>query len=180
MSYPPVRVVCMTVLDLDPPHHALRLVSSTGSAESRDLRYRTSTPLQGKARELYREVLQAALASQRSVDADALRVVLATKQATSGAPIRAFSSAAIWQLMFVDVVAWCGNRRLQVPTRCATALIRVIEHLDTTNTFDDLSDPVDDLYDAIDECTGGWVDDHPATPTKAPRSLRSTRGSKRT
>lgn len=170
----------MTVLDLDPPHSALRLVSSTGHAQSRDLRYRTSTPLQGEARALYREVLQSALATQRSIDADALRVVLATKQATSGAPARAFSSTAIWQLMFVDVVAWCRNRKLDVPTRCATALIRIIEHLDMTNSFDDTSDSVEDLYEAIDDCTGGWVDDHPSTPTKAPRSLRSTRGSKRT
>jgi hypothetical protein len=58
--------------------------------------------------------------------------------------------------------------------------VRVIEFLDTTDSFHEQSDPVDDLYDAIDECTGGWVDDHPSTPTKAPRSLRSKRGSKRT
>ena len=170
----------MTVLDLDPPRHTLRLVSSTGPAQARDMRYRTSTPLQGQARDLYRQVLQSALASQCSIDPDALRVVLATKQATSGAPVRAFSAEAIWQLMFVDVVAWCRNRKLDVPRRCATALICIVDHLDTTNSFDPCSDPVDDLYDAIDECTGGWVDDHPSTPRPPRRSIRSTRGSKRT
>ncbi len=170
----------MTVLDLDPPHSALRLVCSNGQPAARDQRYRTSTPLYGEARELYHQVLQGALAAQCSIDPDALRVVLATKQATSGTPIRAFSAASIWQLMFVDVVAWCRNRKLDVPERGATALLRVVEYLDTTNGFHETSDPADDLYDAIDECTGGWTDDHPSMPAKAPRSLRSRRGSKRT
>ena len=170
----------MTVLDFDPPQSGLRLVSSNGTVPARDPRYRTSTPLYGEARSLYRDVLQSALERQCPIDPDALRVVLATKQATSAAPARAFSAAGIWQLMFVDVVAWCRNRKLDLPTGCATALIRVIEHLDLTDSFHELSDSVDELYDAIDECTGGWLDEpHPSTPTKARRSLRSGRGSKR-
>lgn len=170
----------MTVLELDPPNSPLRLVSSNGSTPQRDLRYRSSSPLHGTARALYREILEAAVAGRVPVDPDALRVVLATKQATSAAPIRAFTAAAIWQLMFVDVVAWCRNRRLEVPTGCATALIRVVEHLESTDSFDGAGDPVDELYDAIDECTGGWVDDHPSTAGSTPRSLRSKRGTKRT
>jgi len=167
----------MTVLHLDPP--PLKLVSSNGSTPERDHRYRSSTPLQGPARALYCEVLQAALAGGFVVDPDALRVVLATKQATSAAPIRAFTSAAVWQLMFVDVVAWCRNRKLDVPTSCASALVRIVEHLETTRSFHPDSDSVEDLYDAIDECTGGWIDDHPSTAGTSRRSLRSKRGSKR-
>ena len=116
-----------------------------------------------------------------AVDADSLRVVLATKQATTGAPARAFSAAGIWQLMFVDIVASCRTRKLDVPTGCASALLRTIEYLESSHSFHELSDPTDDLYDAIDECTGGWIDDqHPTTPSKARRSLRSGRGTKRT
>lgn len=175
----------MTILDFDPPQPTLRLVSSNGSASARDVRYRDHTPLYGPARDLYRQVLQFALAHRVSIDPDALRVVLATKQATTAASARAFSTSAIWQLMFVDVVAWCRNRKLEVPRGCATALTRVVEYLEASATFDALSDPAADLYDAIDECTGGWVDDEPhpsaSRPSRASRrSLRSGRGPKRT
>ena len=181
LSHPPVTVKCMTVLDLDPPQPALRLVSSNGSTAARDVRYRSTTPLYGDARELFRQVLQFALEHQVTIDADALRVVLGTKQSLSAAPARAFSAAGIWQLMFVDVVASCRNRKLVVPAGCADALLHTIEYLDASQSFHELSDRVDALYDAIDECTGGWVDDlHPTTPSKARRSLRSGRGTKRT
>jgi len=171
----------MTVLDLDPPQHPLRLVSSNGPVPTRNSRYRKTTPLYGDARELYRQVLQFALEHQIPIDADALRVVLGTKQSLSAIPARAFSAAGIWQLMFVDVVASCRTRKLDVPAGCANALLHTIEYLEATRTFHELSDLTDDLYDAIDECTGGWVDDlHPTAPSKARRSLRSGRGSKRT
>ena len=173
----------MTVLELDPPPPALRLVSTNGQSATRDHRYRTSAPLYGEARDLYRHVLQFALETGTAVDADALRVVLATKQTTSAAPVRAFSATAIWQLMFVDVVTWCRNRQLDVPVGCSVALIRIVDYLEHTSTFDPHSDSAIQLYDAIDECTGGWVDDHPTAPTRSSRprrSLRSTRGPKRT
>lgn len=171
----------MTVLDLDPPQPTLRLVSSNGSAASRDARYRSTTPLYGDARELFQQVLQFALQHRITIDADALRVVLGTKQSLSAAPARAFSAAGIWQLMFVDIVASCRTRKLDVPSGCASALLHVIEYLEATASFHELSDPAHELYDAIDECTGGWVDDlHPTTPSKARRSLRSGRGTKRT
>ena len=171
----------MTVLDLDPPHPTLRLVSSNGLATTRDSRYRSTTPLYGDARELFQQVLQYALEHQVAIDPDSLRVVLGTKQAMSAAPAGSFSAAGIWQLMFVDVVASCRNRKLDVPAGCASALIRTIDYLDASDSFHSLSDPVGDLYDAIDECSGGWVDDlHPSTPTKARRSVPSDRGTKRT
>lgn len=177
---PPCHGGTMTVLDLDPPPSPLRLVSSNGPTTPRTTRHRSSSPLHGSARVLYCEILQAAIAARAAVDPDALRVVLATKQATTAAPIRAFTAEAIWQLMFVDVVAWCRNRRLDAPAGCAAALIRIVEHLESTDSFDVASDPVDELYDAIDECTGGWVDDHPSTAGRTTRSLRSKRGTKRT
>lgn len=181
MSHPPVKVDDMTVLDFDPPHASLRLVSSTGSAAHRDPRYRSNTPLYGDARALYRDVLEFAFEHQTTIDPDALRVALATKQATTAVSARAFSATGIWQLMFVDIVTWCSNRKLDVPVGCATALIRVLDYLEATSSFDDLSDRVDDLYEAIDECTGGWTDDpHPSTPVRGRHSLRSERGSKRT
>lgn len=181
MSHPPVKVNGMTVLDFDPPHASLRLVSSNGSPTHRDHRYRTSTPLYGDARELYRDVLEFAFEHQIAIDPDALRVVLATKQATTAVPAHSFSTTGIWQLMFVDIVTWCSNRKLDVPVGCATALIRVVDYLQATDRFDERSDRADDLYDAIDECTGGWADDpHPSTPVKGRRSLRSDRGPKRT
>ena len=171
----------MTVLDFDPPQPALRLVCSNGSAATRDSRYRSTTPLYGDARELYQQVLQYSLGNQITIDPDSLRVVLGTKQAMSAAPARVFSAAGIWQLMFVDVVASCRTRKLDVPTGCANALIRTIDYLDASDSFHPTSDSLGDLYDAIDECTGGWVDDlHPTTPRKARRSLRSERGTKRT
>ncbi|MFT4597315.1 MAG: hypothetical protein ACI9TF_001563 [Paracrocinitomix sp.] len=181
MSHPPVSVDAMTVLDLDPPQPALHLVSSNGSTAARDPRYRSTTPLYGDARELFGQVLQFALQHRVMIDADALRMVLGTKQSLSGAPAHAFSAEGIWQLMFVDVVASCRNRKLDVPIGCADALLFTIEYLEASQSFHDLNDPVDDLYDAIDECTGRWVDDlHPWTPRKARRSLRSGRGTKLT
>jgi hypothetical protein len=171
----------MTVLDLDPPHPVLRLVSSNGSTAGRDPRYRATTPLYGDARELFGQVLQFALQHRVTIDADALRIVLGTKQSLSGAPAHAFSAEGIWQLMFVDVAASCRNRKLDVPTGCADALLLTIEYLEASQSFHELNDPIDDLYEAIDECTGGWVDDlHTSTPSKARRSLRSGRGTKHT
>ena len=181
MSHPLVIVVGMTVLfDLDPPHRPLRLVSSTGQP-TRDHRYRSGATLGGDARVLYREVLQASLEHGVSLNADALRVILATKQGTQPTSARTFTAAGIWQLMFVDVVTWCRNRQLEVPPGCAAALCAVLQHLDETDTLDPASDFVHDLYDAVDECTGGWVDPEPtpAIPGKARRSLRSGRGPKR-
>ena len=180
----------MTVLDFDPPQRTLRLVASSGAAApARDHRYRQSAVVHGQARDLYREVLQASLASQIPINPDALRVILATKQTTTASPARSFSATGIWQLLFVDVVTWCRNRQLAVPEGCASALLRVIEHLDTTDTFDQDSDQAWRLYDAIDECTGGWVEDlHPAQPPSRKKakparrrsSLPSKRGSQRT
>jgi len=175
----------MTVLDFDPPPPNLRLVSTTGVVPARTTRLRTSATLYGAARDLYREVLEFSLTHQRRVDADALRVVLATKQATCASSARGFSSAGIWQLMFVDVVAWCRNRQLDVPSGCAHALTEIVAYLDVTESFDPLSDPADTLFEAIDECTGGWADEpHPcdsqpsSSPARARRSLRSGRGPK--
>jgi len=176
----------MTVLDLDPPQPSLRLVSTNGSAQPRSNRLRASAPLYGAARDLYRQVLEAALASNRRVDPDALRVVLATKQGTTAADPRSFSATGIWQLMFVDVVAWCRNRQLDVPVGCSHALTEVIAYLDSIDALDASSDCAEVLFDAIDECTGGWVDDlhppdhsSPSSPARSRRSLRSSRGPKR-
>lgn len=178
----------MTVLDLTPPQPQLRLVSNNDvpNANQRDHRYRTAATLRGDARVLYQEVLQFALQQGISIDADALRVVLATKQATSALPARAFSAPAIWQLMFVDVLTWCRNRQLDVPSGCAAALNAVLFVLHTTERLDvDRSDSYEMLCDALDECTGGgWVDDsHPSSagPSSSGtrRSLRSRRGPKR-
>jgi hypothetical protein len=169
----------MTVLDLDPPQKSLRLVATNGQTATRDSRYRSGATLYCDARSLYRQVLQASLVCGESIDADALRVVLATKQANMAGSIRCFTAANIWQLMFVDVVAWCRNRRLDVPPDCAHAITSVIGYLDATDGFDAASDSVDALYDAVDECTGGWSDDHPTTRGGVRRSLQSRRGSKR-
>jgi len=181
---PPGHSGYMTVLDLDSPHRRLRLVSTNGSAPIRDTRYRTHAPLYGQARDLYRQVLQASLQNGTAIDTNALRVVLATKQATTAGPARAFSAATIWQLMFVDIVAWCRTRHLDVPTGCARALTSVIDYLHAHDLLHDLSDDALALYDAIDECTGGWAADESApasaSPAKARRSLPSHRGPKRT
>jgi len=170
----------MTVLNLNPPHTGLRLVATNGQSASRATRLRTSTPLYGDARALYQQVLQAALARGGTLDPDALRVVLAAKQATTATPMQAWTSSGIWQLMFVDIVSWCRNRRLDVPPTCARALAATVTYLDQSNTLHETSDDIHELLDAIDECTGGWVDMPSPTPAKPSRSLRSSRGTKRT
>jgi len=172
----------MTVLDLDPPQRSLRLVSSNDNAPARDHRYRSGAVLAGDARSLYSQVLQTALVEQVAINPDALRVVLATKQATQACSAHTFTAAGIWQLMFVDVLTWCQNRQLDVPSGCATALQCVLHYLDTHELLASQGDDIYDLYDAIDECTGGWAEpEHPsATPAKARRSLRSSRGRKST
>jgi len=155
----------MTVLDLTPPQPNLRLVADNTSAATTttppagDRRYRAEAKLHGDARSLYHHTLSYALAAQQPINADALRVVLAAKQATTALPARVFTAETIWQLMYVDIVSWCRNRQLRIPKGCARALCITIEMLDETHKFDAESDPVSDLYDAVDECTGGWHDD---------------------
>lgn len=169
----------MTVLDLDPPQPLLRLVSTNAQAATRDPRYRASASLRGDARALYREVLQAALEWGEPIEADALRVILAVRQSTSASPTRLVTSSAIWQLMFVDVVAWCRNRHLDVPDGCAQALGATIDYLNASDTFESGSDSAAELHEAIDECTGGWSETHPTSSRAPRRSLRSQRGPKR-
>lgn len=171
----------MTVTDLDPPRTQLHLISSTGSSPGRDRRYRAGALLGREARALFREVLQSALESGSPIDPDALRVVLAAKQANHPGPIRHFTSTAIWQLMFVDVAGWCRARQLSVPNDAVKALSATIDHLATTDTFALDSDGLNSLCVAIDECTGGWPDSGgPPLPTRRPGSVRSQRGPKRT
>lgn len=114
------------------------------------------------------------------VDADALRVVLAAKQANHPGPIRRFTGTSIWQLMFVDVIVWCHGRQLDVPPGATDALRALIDYLAVTDSFAPGSDRLSSLYLAIDECTGDWADpdDTPVAPRRR-RSVRSARGPKR-
>lgn len=170
----------MTVIDLDPPQPPLRLVSSTGASFVRDHRYRAGAQLGRDARELFREVLQDALEFGSPIDPDALRVVLAAKQANHPGPIRHFTGTAIWQLMFVDVIGWCRTRQLTVPTDAADALRAIVEYLSQAEAFAPGSDLPNSLYHAIDECTGGWLEtDVGPVRGERPRSIRSQRGPKR-
>ena len=155
----------MSLLELDPPPRRLQLVSSSDGPSARDQRYRTSGQLAGPFRQLYRNVLQAAVRAGQPINADALRVVLVAKQSMHTTPATQFTTIDVWQLMFVDVMAWCRNRRLDVPIGCAAAITTTVRWLDESGELDPDSDPLADLLDAIDECTGGWSDSSTALPS---------------
>lgn len=170
----------MTVLHFDPPPRALRLVDTTGESSERDPRYRDGARLFGEARSLYREVLRTSLSAGQAIDPDALRVVLAALRASHAGPIRRFTGSLIWQLLFIDVITWCRNRHLDPPQGCVEALAATIRHLELSGTLDVSSEHIDDLYDAIDDCTGGWSErTQQTTPGGVRRSLTSKRGPKR-
>jgi len=168
----------MSTLEIDPPPQALRLVSSHGARSQRDHRYRQAANLGLAGRELHRELLQHALRSGRAIDTDALRVVLAAKQANDPGAIRRFTAAGIWQLLFVDVVSWCRNRRLPTPSGVTPAVSLLVDYLESTATLAAGSDSPNALRAAIDECTGGWdvTDPTPTRSTRRKRSVRSGRG----
>lgn len=192
-------VMSMTVLDVDPPRPRLQLVDPSGTPNSkasanspgagtiRDHRYRSGVTLYGDARRLYRAVLEHALASGEAINPDALRVVLAVKQAAASAgPIARFTGSGIWQLMFVDVAGWCRARHLDIPAGCDKALWGTVCFLDRTAGFAPASDDLDELLEAIEDCTGGSLhrtesgtSNRPPSTRGATGSLRSRRGPKR-
>lgn len=167
----------MSILDLDPPR--LRLVSSSGSP-ARQRRYRDQANLGPQAAALYRQVLSASLASGEPVDPDGLRVVLAVHQTHSGGRLFRLTAQTIWRLLFVDVVTWAKAHHLPVPPETTLALVALVEHLVESGRLDPDSDPPHELYDAIDECTGGWTDRAPSRrpASEVGRSLPSRRGPK--
>jgi len=173
-------MIVMSDLVLDPPTSAtspaLRLVSSSGNVARTD-RYRSTAALSGDARRLYCNVLAHGLHTGIRLNPAALRVVLCVKQSRASGPLRRVTSHEVWQLLFVDVVAWCRARRLALPPGCPAALEAVIDYLADTDELHPASDPVRALLGAIDECTGGWNDQPPQPPTPH-RSVRSMRGTK--
>jgi hypothetical protein len=170
----------MTVLHFDPPPRALRLVATGANATERDRRYRNGARLFGDARALYGDVLRESLSSGQAIDPDALRVVLAALQTSHAGPIRRFTGSLIWQLLFVDVITWCRNRHLNPPEGCVEALAATIRYLELSGTLDPLGDHIDELYDALDDCTGGWSErTQRPTPGGVRGSLPSKRGPKR-
>lgn len=168
----------MSTVEIDPPPQALRLVSSQGERTTRDRRYRHAASLGFAGRQLHRDVLQFALSTGRTIDADALRVVLATKQTHDPGDARRVTAAGVWQLLFVDVVTWCRNRRLPTPDGVSAAVESLIDYLEATQTFAAGSDSPAALRGAFDECTGGWdlTDPTPERSTRRSRSVRSARG----
>lgn len=168
----------MTATHTDQPR-PLRLVASSGQSVSPS-RHRAATNLGRAARHLQRCTLQHALANGHPVTADAVRVLLAVKQTTQAGEIKRFTCTGIWQLLFVDVVTWCRNRRLPVPADTAKALIAIIAYLDASDGFAEGSDTAAALFDAVDECTGGLTEPAPREPTfPAPRSRRDPMPSRR-
>lgn len=181
-------MISMSDLVLDPPTSpaptspapqrpsGLRLVSSTGTVDRTD-RYRATAPLSGSARRLYCDVLAHSLHNGRRLDANALRVVISVKQSRIVGPVNRITTHDVWQLLFIDVVAWCRARRLALPHGCAVALEAIVEYLDHADDLDPASDPIHALLGAIDECTGGWGD-QPPQPPEPQRSVRSLRGTR--
>lgn len=159
----------MEQLVLDPPAPALRLVVSR-ELPGRDQRYRQSTELGAEARRVHRRVLEWAMAQaigQVRLDPDALRVVLAVRQSRHVGPATRFTTSDVWQLMMVDIVAWCRSRRLEVPQGCAAAILLTMQALHDLGELHPDSDDITELELALDECTGGWIDLEPTAP--APR-----------
>lgn len=168
----------MSTLEIDPPPQALRLVSSHGERPPRDPRYRNAASLGRAGRQLHRDVLAHALRTGGAIDADALRVVLAAKQSHDPGSLYRLTAAGVWQLLFVDILAWCRARRLATPPGVNAAVESLIDHLESTGTFTNDSDSAHALRAAVDECTGGWdtTDPAPQRATRRNRSIRSGRG----
>lgn len=161
----------MTVLHLDQPRQ-LRLVRSSSSApnsaetrrssqqvfpnrgRARGSRYRQQAQLSSESRRLLHDVLCGRLAAGQPINADAVRVILAARQTNHSRSAHWFTSELIWQLVFVDIVAWCRTRRLAVPEQIPAALAAIVLQLHVSEQLDAASDPIGELLNAIDECTG--------------------------
>lgn len=197
----------MTVLHLDQPRQ-LRLVTSSdqprgdmqrgdlqhggsqhGSSQERrgsrrqrtsQSRYRRAAQLNNESRRLLHDVLCARLAAGKPINADAVRVILAARQTHHVGSVSRITSELLWQLVFVDILAWCRNRRLEVPDHIPAALTAIVMQLHTTGQLDSSSDPIGELLHAIDECVGtDSREREPAAAAPLVGSIRSRRGHSR-
>lgn len=106
------------------------------------------------AKRLRHDIVRWALASGRSLDFDAITVVLAAK-AEIPVPLSRWTEDDVWRLWWLDLSAWCDRYGLQPPTGLADALVSLFVFLEDTNGLAVGSDSSLDLQAAL-ESAGGF------------------------
>lgn len=124
-----------------PPH--LQLVHSRPAGDpEHQVRNVTLTP---SALRLRTQVLRRGLATGVPIDIDALTAVLGAKMSGDARPVNHFTEEVVWQLIWVDVFAWCTNRGLDVPDGVLDALWALVNHLEEIEGFHPDSESFEDL-----------------------------------
>lgn len=81
------------------------------------------------ARRRRRDILVASLAAGRPVDADVLAVVMAVKAEREDVAVECWTSELVWEMLWIDIAAWCERNGFEVPEGCPEALWALINHL---------------------------------------------------
>ncbi|MDH3753679.1 MAG: hypothetical protein OEU32_07385 [Acidimicrobiia bacterium] len=104
------------------------------------------------------------LAEGRSLGPDAATAVLGVL-GERGGPGIAITDDLITELVWVDVLGWCNAHRVDAPTRLATTMHTIVDHLDARAALGPGSDSVGELHECI-ESAGGF--DAPAPRSQRP------------
>lgn len=107
--------------------------------------------LSSVARRLHSRTIGFSLQRGDPVASDALRVLLATKEAISTRELGWFSGDLVWRLIWIEVLSWCDARQLEAPAGTCHALSTLIEHLIDSAELAEGSDDPNDLRRAVDE-----------------------------
>lgn len=112
--------------------------------------------LSPRARVVRGAVVRWALRVGRCCDFDALTVVLACAD-ERGDPT-AFTEEGVWRMWWIELGEWCDRRGVPVPTRLASTMRVLFDHLDATDGFGPGSDPLDDLLEGMAGAGALWRD----------------------
>lgn len=134
--------------------------SSSTAREPRHL-----AQLSRPARTLRRQILAEGLASGSPVDANALSAILAAKIVNHPVPVNLFTEDMVWQLVWIDVFAWCANRGLRLPDDVPETLWTLLNHLHASGELHEQSSPIAELRGPLQSSAGLGSDGSSRKPT---------------
>lgn len=125
-------------------------------------RIRDLVRLSPEARRHRRDVTRWAVGAGRTLDYDALSLVLAVK-ADHRTPLRRWTEDDVWRLWWLDLFAWCARREIDAPVSLGGTMTTLFAYLAAAGEFTEDSDAVEDLEAALYGAGGSG-------PRRLPRS----------